>query len=597
MQLNYIYVVPRKGVGFSASNIQFTNYLSQAFTFLCSQFKADSVFAAVPLLDVEDITVNRDGVVEIDGAARIDFLARRSEVTSLALVGFHAMSSFADQVVWDAFHTLPVGGSLTIVEPSAFTTILEGAYFAACATKEVLLDKGGSVVRWIKTAATASEIDSGLDRWSFCVPIERPSKAAIANLLAELATLGLTEYELIIASSVGFKYADERVRVIALTGADASLTAKKNAMASAAKYENLCIFHDRVALPSNFSDAVKRFGDHSGITAFQSIYIDSSSGRVERYSDLHVELGDSWRLIDAAELGKKDQRAVLYRHGLPIRLRWRTGTVEAHPGEATAGTYLTGTMYLAKRGIWNMVQQHPKIDWNELEDVEFGLYALTEYGIPSRINPHAITVTRRARAIMLGAKTISDRKTGRSALHLSGPPIKPPANKKDGYISELAVRNRAWDFARIHCPSAADLRSNIYCGALGDQKSWTRYWVALLYASIIPRSVEGLNLFLTDFSRSMFGYSYDRSTINALIHAILNGKFAVDAIVEDGYFAQSIRNADAACVTQFPEDEHFLDYVVDQIWRAPDLYRVPHDYSELHAIVVAALASVAPSTG
>jgi hypothetical protein len=590
---SYFNIVPRSGVGRSVAPIRYSYYLSQSIASFLDDISADVVLSAVPFPATAAGPAAALAVIEMDGSSRIDLKADGRNVSTVVICFVHAVTTFGPHVLWDVIHSLPVGGKLVLVEPGAFDSILHRDYFQGCLLREES-QLGGLVIQsWTKITLLPSERDEGLEDWSFCVPMERFSRASVDTLLRDIERLELANFELVIGCSFpSDEVVDERVKIVVAPPGEASLTAKKNLMAEVARYPNLCIFHDRIALPANFKKAVERFGDHPGITAFQSLYVDWKSGRVERYSDMHVELGDGWRLWSAEALGDDDRRGIIYRHGLPLRLRWRTGMAEAHPGEALPDAYLTGTMYLTKRAIWQMVEQHPQIDWNELEDVEFGLYALTKFGIPSRINPFAFSISRRARALMLGAKRIADRTSNLSRAEFSGPPMMPPAHDSDDYRAELRVRARAWSFAVKHCPKADELRQAIFTEPFADQRSWAKYWLRILYATIIPRNIEQITVFLTEFSNAMFGFNYDRSTLSVLREAIWNGRFAIDVILEDGYFLQSVRNADAARVTQMPPRGEMLDYIIDQIWRAPESYQLPEKFEDFREIMLASFEAI-----
>ena len=86
-----------------------------------------------------------------------------------------------------------------------------------------------------------------------------------------------------------FKYFD-KVRIVGtdIPAPPVHITRKKNVLAQEARYENLCIIHDRVLLPSNFWSAMVAFGDHYPFTGLQSFYfVDKHNLIPRKYSDFN----------------------------------------------------------------------------------------------------------------------------------------------------------------------------------------------------------------------------------------------------------------------------------------------------------------------
>lgn len=585
-------LIARSDVGQSVPKLRYTNYLCQAADHVLRNLAPEVVISFLSLSSHDSgVRVNR----EIDANTRGWIPVERVGVASnIALVGLHATGSFADFIIWDLAHALKTGQSLILIEPCAFNSILNGKYFRGCFTCAIDTQAGLTIERWTKTKLLPSEREAGLDGWTFGVPIERPTESIVRSLAADIAALGLNRTELLICSSVPCDFAIPNTRIIVAPVGTATLTAKKNVMAAEAAFENLCIFHDRVALPLNFGAAIAAFGDHWGVGGFQSIYIDWARGTVERYSDLHIDMGDAIQTIDAFAEGDTDRRGVIYRHCLPLRSGWRADFAEAHPGEGSRSAYLTGTLYLVKRTIWQMVGQHPAIEWNELEDAEFGRYLIEEYGIPSRVNPHAITVTRRARGILLGMHRVADRGSAEAKAYVVSEPVLRESNEENE-MGELRMRSLAWGYVLIYCPGAESLRQEIFTASIADRRSFARYWIRILYASLVPRDRQGLIGLLISFSRAVFGFQYDSGTLNGIVDAVWNGKFIVDAVIEDGYFLSSIINHEALNASYLPKRERMIDHIVDEIWRSPQTFRLPDDFETLEAMIRAAVGVAAVS--
>ena len=577
----------------SSGDVFYTYYLSRALKEFFATKTVSTFYSTIPVATDDQATAYDFNYISVDGCTRIDFSKSLNEDKSLVLCCVHAQTTFCDQILWDAAHSVPVGGKIILIEPSAPNSILRREYFSSRMSVSTTTSNGLTIEEWTKTEALPSEKEKGLKKWSFCVPMHKASPENVDILVRNINLLNLDEFELLIGCSEDSEpYPDPRVRIITVDKADQSLTQKKNFLASIAKHENLCIFHDRVVIPANFQEAIENFGDCSGITSFQSIFIDWNSGRVERYSDFHVEHEDGHHILSSEVFGKTDKRAVLYTQNVPIRLSWRMATSEAHAGEASENAYLTGTMYLTKRSIWNMVKQHPEINSDEQEDVEFGFHALFHCGIPSRINPNGITISRRARNIMIGLKHISDRhQKGMKANSLMSPILK-TVNQPNPKNEELTIRKKAWNIVEKYAPQSDLCRLKIFTAPISSQKDWTVYWLSILYSMIIPRDIHSIKEFLKDFSKAMFGSPYDKGTIRHLAEEIWEGKIFVDAIIDNGYFMQSLRNVEVMNVTETPSDGIMVDYIANQLWRAPQYYRLPDSYAELHKMVVCALSAL-----
>lgn len=579
---DYNLLVPRQGVGWSFASIAYTGYLQRKLNDCITQLGLNGVYSAIP---IENCNPSR--MIELDGGTRLFRSSDGDQVQEITLCCTQAMSSFGNLIAWDAMHTLPVGGRLTIIEPSKMGSVLERRYFRGALKHKQTVVAGMHVSHWTKTNLLPSDLESGLDEWSFCLPMQRPTQAVVDEVLANILSLKLKRFELLVASSEPFdKHPDSRVKIFQMPESETSLTAKKNSLAQNANFSNLCIFHDRVVLPKNFFEAMRDFGDHYGLVSFQSLYVDREAGEVERYSDFHVESDDGWKLMSASATDSDDERAVIYRYGLPIRLRWRSSLSEAHPGEASEGNYLTGSMYIAKRSTWRMVEQHPEIDWDELEDVEFGLFALKEFGIPSRLNPLGFTLTRRARAIMLGSKVIANRRSAEASQVTGRPPI--GGSRLNGRIdasAELVIRQRAWEFAQLYCLGAEKLRLEVFGDSIFDRGSWARYWLKLLYAVVLPRNLNEIEQILRYFSRAMYGSPYDRTTLSVLKEQIWSGKFFIDAVVENAYFLRSVRNHKGIDVVGANSEGASRWAVLDKIWRDPAQFHLPSTFAELTRLI------------
>ncbi|QLA04978.1 hypothetical protein HWQ18_10830 [Enterobacter ludwigii] len=216
------------------------------------------------------------------------------------------------------------------------------------------------------------------------------------------------------------------------------ITRKKNRLAMAARHPNLCIMHDRVLLPVNFMAAIRRFGDDFPLTGFQSFWFaDTWQAVPRRYSDFYV----TDHLPPGLSQENRPCRNILPDfEDMVFRMQ--------HPRRATPGVdYLTGSLYLCKRSVWQHLPQNEAFYWAEYEDVEQGIRAARE-GIPSRINPWSLTQTQQYRSIFhtagraAGMDISGNAVTHRAPQELLGFPRRASLS-----VSESEARRRLTVFA------------------------------------------------------------------------------------------------------------------------------------------------------
>lgn len=354
--------------------------------------------------------------------------------------GVETDSPLAPLWLWDLAHACPVGSTLTFTGDDTNKAWLRRRYFAD-SLKIESADQDSIVFR--KTTPLLAEADVGLDAWSFCIPVGPGDPTQLNATVGRILELDVPKFEIILcgAPGKGFLYED-RVRVI---GEDIPATPmipgrKKNRLAQAASHGNLCILHDRVFLPSAFMRAVRAFGDLYPFSTFQSLYFDDRWNLdYRRYSDLH-KIGMPKAFLPAGLA--EDGTAV--SHFSPASRATFEGSGIVH-GNALRfdrdRQYLTGSLYLCKRSVWLAAPQSEDIPWGEFEDVEHGLRA-SEAGIPSRINPCAITQSISARMLFsFGGYVGVEDGGGRQRAHraMLGPlplPRKPLLRQSAAAMSE-----------------------------------------------------------------------------------------------------------------------------------------------------------------
>jgi hypothetical protein len=319
--------------------------------------------------------------------------------TDLVFYSVESDSPLAPLLLWDAVHNMKIGRTVTMAGDLVKQSYLLRTYFSD-AFELVANSAEGIVLR--KTASLPAEKDRGRNAWSFCIPVG-PEDATLLNVVVRrILELDVPEKEIILCGrpASNFRYLDQ-VRIVGedITAPPVQICAKKNRLVQEARYENVCILHDRVFLPRRFHEAVAAFGECFPLTTFQSLYFDDRYNLVpRRYSDF----GTSPRIAAMATLGvmrNNDIEAPSPYSPSVLALTDKVGFFSGNALRYSPSNYPTGSLYLVKRSVWLACPQDENLMWTEFEDLEQAGRA-EKMGIPSRINPHALTQSLIARPLL-----------------------------------------------------------------------------------------------------------------------------------------------------------------------------------------------------
>ncbi|MGZ5384823.1 MAG: hypothetical protein ACXWH0_12660 [Acidimicrobiia bacterium] len=483
---------------------------------------------ALPLLPADVEAISRTGTAVIScrlgGTEPDSVLAkanalRRFPVPQLDSFHFHAVESdspLAPLWLWDVAHRCPVGSKLTFSGDDLDKAWLRRRYFAT--SLEIVSAEADTLVLK-KVAPLPAERDAGLDCWSFCIPVGPGDPTQLNAAVGRILELRVPQFEIILCGTPGdgFWHLD-RVRIIGKDLPSAPLIPglKKNMLAEAASYPNLCIMHDRVFLPTAFMRAIRAFGDMYPMTTFQSLYFDDRLNLdYRRYSDLQkIGVPQHWLPTGVAESDggvspfSKASRTAFESsrivHGNPLRFdRDRQ--------------YATGSLYLCKRSVWLMEPQSNAIPWSEFEDAEHGLRA-SEAGIPSRINPHAITQSISARPLFSfgGVVAVEDaggnRRKSRAFVGRLPLPRKPLLRQ-----SPATMSFQLKGFLDRHSdePQINPRWSRFTARTTGRKRLWS-IAAALRYARS-PLTEQACRDLIRDFERLVLGDQLAYATVEALV--------------------------------------------------------------------------------
>ncbi len=445
----------------------------------------------------------------------------------IVLHGLESDSPLAPLFMWDVAHFAEVGTEIVVQESTSMPCYLDRPYFANGLSK--VTSQGGRTV-YRKEAALDAE-DGDLDEWTFAIP-SGPEDATLLNVcVARILELDVPRKEILLCGrpADNFKYWDH-VRIVGedITAPPVQICKKKNRLVEEATYDNLCIIHDRVFLPSNFRQVVQRFGNAFPLTALQCIYFDDRHNfALRRYSDFGVGL----RLDSHIAHGVGRQETLTpsrYAAGVLADIE-TTGFVFANAHRYTKNHYPTGSLYLVKKKVWAHAPQDESLMWSEFEDIEQGERA-AGVGIPSRVNPYGVTQSLISRPILawLGA-TKAERVNGSEGMHrtwfemMSFIPRKPLLKKTRAQAVEDGVKfMKAWGVPQD--PTIEPITS-----AMTSTKRRLRWIRQVVSAVQLPLHRETLIRFLKDFEKLVMSdqvpYGWHSATVNEFVHGPEKGMF------------------------------------------------------------------------
>jgi hypothetical protein len=255
-----------------------------------------------------------------------------------------------------------------------------------------------------KVARLPAENDDGLDGWTFAIPVG-PEDATLLNVVIKrILEIDVPQKEILLCGRPGknFAYWDD-VRIVGedIPAPPVRICTKKNRLVEEARYDNLCILHDRVFLPRDFGQAMRRFGDHYPFLTLQSLYFDDKYNLVpRRYSDFgtstKVGMQPNLGLLRGNDVSKISPFAPTV-----LPLTEESGFYAANPLRHASTSYATGSLYIVKRRVWQACPQEDSLYWSEFEDLEQAFRA-DRMGIPSRVNAHAFSQSVVARPLLSG---------------------------------------------------------------------------------------------------------------------------------------------------------------------------------------------------
>lgn len=325
------------------------------------------------------------------------------KTSCVVFFGLEVDSPLAPLIFWDILPRLAVGTTIINIFPENHS-YLERSYFSNSLS---IQSRDSNKIILQKVAPLPVEADAGLERWSFCIPVGPEDAGGLNAVVKRILELNICEKEIILCGRPGanFKYWD-KVRIVGedIPAPPVRISLKKNTLVEAARYENVCILHDRVFLPKNFLEGMKKFGDLFPFTTLQSFYFASKNNlSYRRYSDYCQSKG-TINLATIDSVPQSFDRSGKLSKFVPagFSVLERLHYIAANPLRYQQNSFATGSLYICKRSTWLSCQQDPDLYWSEFEDVEQG-HRASQMGIPMRINPFILSQCIFSRFIFLSS--------------------------------------------------------------------------------------------------------------------------------------------------------------------------------------------------
>jgi hypothetical protein len=446
--------------------------------------------------------------------------------------GIEGDSPLAPLILWDVTHALPLGGRVGMAGDFVDTPFLAREYFNGALKWE---EPTGDGIRWFtKTTKLPAERDAGLDAWTFGIPVG-PEDATLLNKTVErILELDVPTSEILLCGRPGanFKYLD-KVRIVGedIPAPPLKIGTKKNRLALEAKHPNLCIIHDRVFLPKDFHEAVKRFGDFFPLTTMQSLWFDDYNNFVpSRYSDTGVTF--SLKTMPVAGLMRDnnvDSASVLSPS--VFALSERSGFYAANTLKYSESSYPTGSMYLCKRSVWNMFPQSELLHWIEFEDLEHA-YRAVAGGVPSKVNPFALTQTLMTRPLLNNSKigVFAEQLKGAPTLRRCLTAVLPFKRKPALKVSQEAALRSMQGFVSKY--SADPDQFKLPSQTVVDSTSRFETIIRILQRARVPVRQDKLRQFVMDFEKLVMFDQVPYSMVDGICRDIVFNKMSpMDAML------------------------------------------------------------------
>lgn len=225
-------------------------------------------------------------------------------------------------------------------------------------------EKDGSYLRFVCKKLVSTKIPGDdINKWTFGMITKGERNEWIEEIIQAIHRQKIPNYEIIVCGAYfdrkekNFTYIPFREREYKPNGWKGWITKQKNLIVRAAKYENLCILHDRIVLDNNWFNGMKKYDNCFELLCNKQIL------KGER-----IRTGD-WLTYGGNTLDS------------PF------GISKLDYNDWDEYIYVSGQLTIWKKSVWEACPWNETLYWGE-EDVELAFRA-RDLGYIPRFNPHS----------------------------------------------------------------------------------------------------------------------------------------------------------------------------------------------------------------
>lgn len=216
----------------------------------------------------------------------------------------------------------------------------------------------------IKKTRSVKIDESRIDQWTFGIITNGKRLNFLKKSLESIKSLGVPEYEIIVCGK--FPLSTEGLKYINFTDKDEKgwITKKKNIICQNAKYDNICIIHDRIYFDKEWFEGVKKYGNYFEVMSFP--VCDTQKVKTKYPYSNWGTIGKRW-----------DYNKLVYGFEL--------SGGQLSPQDWDRYCYVGGAAIALKKPIWKLAKWNEDLFWREYEDIELS-HRQHQNGIMIRFN-------------------------------------------------------------------------------------------------------------------------------------------------------------------------------------------------------------------
>lgn len=219
---------------------------------------------------------------------------------------------------------------------------------------------------FVKTGACLPKKDD-IESWSFGIVSDGRKNERILKIIEQISSFKIPNYEILICGPAPCQNLPSNVRIIDdspfYRDIRIPISKKKNCLIENARYNNLIIMHDRMFLPDNWYEQMKKHGNYFDCLCFPVLNEDNHNNRMLdwTYQPVSTSIKSYWESIKYVKtLLDYDE----WRHDI----------------------YINGGFFLIKRHLALPIKLNPNLNWGEKEDTDFS-HRLYEDGVLIQLDP------------------------------------------------------------------------------------------------------------------------------------------------------------------------------------------------------------------